>query len=197
MISVLKKKKYQRLPDESLMQLIEKHADELAFTILYNRFSESLLNYFYRMFSQNKDKAHDFLHDLFLKIIIQPNKFDVQRNFKSWIYSVAHNMCKNEFRRVQLQNKNMTLLGNTFNEVETINVNIDKLGFNLELNKLLEQISTVQRSTFILRYQEDLSIKEIANIMDCSDGTVKSRLFYVVKKISKKLRQFDPEYIII
>jgi len=47
-----------------------------------------------------------------------------------------------------------------------------------------------QCSTFILRFQENLSIKEISQILDCSEGTTKSRLFYVTQKLSSKLKQF-------
>jgi len=179
------------------MQLLISNSDKLAFTVLYDRFSEAMLNYFYKMFFGNRDKANDFLHDLFLKIITQPSHFDQEKNFKRWIYTVAHNMCKNEFRRMQILKRNKEKININRNELESIDNNIDKVVFKYELNRLLAEASTTQRSTFILRFQEGLSIKEISEIMDCSDGTVKSRLFYVVKKVAKKLRHFDPEDIVI
>ncbi len=56
----------------------------------------------------------------------------------------------------------------------------------------LKKLNEDQRTTFILRHQEELSIKFIGEIMNCSEGTVKSRLFYAVEKLSKNLNLFDP-----
>ena len=67
---------------------------------------------------------------------------------------------------------------------------LNKLIFN-EVQKFKEEHS----STFIMRYQHDLSIREIAEILNCPQGTVKSRLFYVTQKLLKKLKQYDPNYI--
>jgi len=44
-----------------------------------------------------------------------------------------------------------------------------------------------------LRYQEELSIKEISEVMECPEGTVKSRLYYALRKLSDKLQVFRPE----
>lgn len=64
--------------------------------------------------------------------------------------------------------------------------------FNEMLYKELDELEEVQRSTFLMRFKMDLSIKEIAEIHQCSEGTVKSRIFYTLKKLSEKLKMFDP-----
>ena len=46
---------------------------------------------------------------------------------------------------------------------------------------------------FLLRYQQDISLREIAEILDCPEGTVKLRLFNTIKKLSEKLIIFDPK----
>ena len=48
---------------------------------------------------------------------------------------------------------------------------------------------------FLLRYQQELSIKEIAAILGCPEGTVKSRIFYTLKKLSEKLQYFKPDHL--
>ena len=70
-----------------------------AFEVLYDRYSERLLNYFYRMLGNHRENAHDMLQDLFLKIINKPHLFNPEKRFLTWIYTVAANMCKNEYRR--------------------------------------------------------------------------------------------------
>jgi RNA polymerase sigma-70 factor (ECF subfamily) len=53
-------------------------------------------------------------------------------------------------------------------------------------------LDEVQRQTFILRYTEEMSLAEIAEIMECPEGTVKSRLFYILKKLAKPLEVYKP-----
>jgi len=90
--------KLARLPDEALMEKI-RQGNQAAFTELYGRYNASLLRYFTRMLWHNRALAEDFLHDFFLKVIRHPQYFDSSRRFSTWAYSIAHNMCKNEYRK--------------------------------------------------------------------------------------------------
>ncbi len=58
-----------------------------------------------------------------------------------------------------------------------------------ELNRVLENLSEDKKQLFLLRYQQDLSIKDIAEIIECSEGTVKSRLFYIRKHILETFQE--------
>ena len=68
---------------------------EKAFTELYTRYAKPMLYFFYQRLYQDEPKAQDFLQDLFLKIIEKPQLFDRDKKFKTWLYTVATNMCKN------------------------------------------------------------------------------------------------------
>ena len=70
---------------------------------------------------------------------------------------------------------------------------VDREIFNEKLNEELLELSENHRVVFELRYKEDLSIKEIADVMECSEGTIKSRLFYTIKKLSDKLQAYNPK----
>ena len=59
--------------------------DRVAFDEIYQRYSQRLLCYFYRMFGGDEEKAQDFLQDLFLKIIEKPEQFISKHKFISWI----------------------------------------------------------------------------------------------------------------
>ena len=69
---------------------------------------------------------------------------------------------------------------------------IDRQIFIDALQKELLQLNDTHRSTFLLRFQQNFSIREIAEVLSCSEGTVKSRLFYTVRKLGQKLKLYNP-----
>lgn len=192
------KNKYKKQTDETLMEAITV-GDTSAFDELYQRYSSRMLHYFYRMLGQNEEKAQDFLQDLFLKIVEKPHLFNPKRRFATWIFSVAANMCKNEYRRLKVRVNGQAYIGD-FNTTSadvvfpTIERQLDQKQFKTVLLEEVEKLDDVKRNTFLLRHQEHFSIKEISDIMQCSEGTVKSRLFYTTKKLASKLQVFNPKH---
>ena len=183
----------KKCTDEELLQLIAR-GNTLACDELYTRYSSRLLKFLYRLLNNDKEKAQDFLQDLFVKIIEKPERFDTSRKFSTWVYTIAANMCKNEHRnmgtRGRLLKENHEELFPSYQE-EWLE-NVDKQIFRKKLAIALDDLDYLPRETFILRYQEELSIKEISQILDCSEGTVKSRLFYTLRKLAKSLKSFQP-----
>ena len=70
---------------------------------------------------------------------------------------------------------------------------LDREKFQAGLAHEMEQLSENHRAVLVLRFQEELPLKEISRILDCSEGTVKSRLFYALRKLGNKLQVFDPK----
>ena len=147
-----------------------------------------MLYYFYRMLWNDKELAQDFLQDLFFKIIDKPQLFDANRKFSSWIFSVAHNMCKNEYRSKNIRN--------IIEDLEDADCFINDEVVSNESPYMIEDIfncladfDEIHRTAFLLKYREGLSIDEISSILELPKGTIKSRLFYTRKKIQKKLQQ--------
>ena len=192
---MLLRKTYNNKTDEELMSLLIKR-EQLAFDELYNRYSKPMLNFFFRMLNNDREKAEDLLHDLFLKIIEKPQSFDKSMKFSTWFYTLAGNIVKNEYRKQQIRTnfRSESILVNT-NPVEYNNESLDKSIFNQQLSKELIKVDIDTRTMFDLRFNEEMSIKEIACIFDCPEGTVKSRLFYLTKNLSIKLAAFKPEKI--
>ena len=183
------RKNYKTCSDEELMTLLTKR-EQQAFDEFYNRYSKLMLNFFYRMLYFDKEKAEDMLHDLFLKIIEKPHLFDAEKKFSTWIYRVAGNMLKNEFRDIQIHSGHEKTYGD---EQETMVKNaqmVDRKLFLKSLNEELDQFDEELKQIFVLRHFEEMSIKQIAEIVDCPEGTVKSRLFYMTKSLSSKLADF-------
>ena len=185
---------YKKETDEKLMQLVAK-GDAMAFEEIYERYSRPLMGYFCRMLWKDREKARDFMQDLFTKIIQKPELYNPERNFKTWLYSVANNMCKNEYRKQQVRSNTIAGVNEGLARDLSIerNKSIDAELFSEMLYKELDNLDEIQRSTFLMRYKMDMSIKEIAEITESNEGTVKSRIFYTLKKLSEKLKMFDPK----
>ncbi len=184
------RKNYEGKTDEELMSLLAK-SEQPAFDELYKRYSKPLLNFFFRMLNCEYEKAEDFLHDLFLKIIEKPENFDRSHRFSTWFYTLATNMVKNEYRNLQVRNEHKLFLSDRQEDiVDSDEQAIDKQKFELRLQIEIDKLDAETKTLFNLRFIEEMSIKEIAGMMERPEGTVKSRLHYLTKDLSKKLSIF-------
>ena len=182
-------KSFKDLSDEELMDKVT-GGSERALEEIYQRYSQPLLRYFYRMLWQDKNKAEDFLHDIFIKVLQKPSQFDSGRKFSTWIYSVAHNFCKNEYRKRAFRNSvHANLKGKEFIN-ESITNQLDQQSFQMALEEVLKEEDEEARTIFTLRYELEKSIAEISEIINYPEGTIKSRLFYLKKRLANKLDQY-------
>ncbi len=184
--------KYHTLSDEKLMARIQR-GDAAAFDELYARYSKRLLYYFFRMLGGDEEKAQDFLQDLFLKIVEKPTRFKRGNAFASWLYTVAHNMCKNEYRKqsvrkVVVNDPDIDMHCGWVDGAYAIEKACDERAFLSALMDELDKLSVDHRTTFLLRHQECRSIREISEILACPEGTVKSRLHHVTQKLAERLQ---------
>lgn len=182
--------------DEELMLFLNK-GEVLAFDELYERYSKRLYVYFFRMLNFNKTSAEDALQDLFLKIAEKPEKFDSSYSFKTWVFSVASNSCKNYYRhkKVVADSNDGLVVNEGVNEHATflkLASKIDAVEFRNMLEDTLNELPLEKKEVFILKYQEEKSIAEIAIIQNCPEGSVKSRLHYTLKILEEKLKIFNP-----
>jgi RNA polymerase sigma-70 factor, ECF subfamily len=195
MFSFPQKKLYKHSSDEELLLFIQK-GKEAAFNEIYSRYARKMHFYFYRLLNNDKEKADDFLQDLFLKLIENSTSYNPTLKFSAWLYTVANNMCKNEYRRNSVRGINVELDNNSlFIEESQKSMNhYDKNQLKQRVQSILETMNPDHKITFILRFEEQLSIKEISTILECSEGTVKSRLYYTLKKMGNSLLIFEKIY---
>lgn len=190
----LTKPQYNSMTDETLMRSIVS-GEKRAFDELYARYSGPLLGYFMRMLWRDREKSEDFVHDLFAKIIRNPDYFDLDRSFKTWVYSVANNMCKNEYKKQEVRKNTHNGLDNHY-AVSDTNANVmgevQDAFFREAFEKGMEQLDEKHREVFKLRHIEGLSVKEVAEVLNINEGTVKSRVFYAIKYLSEELKVFNP-----
>ncbi len=184
---------FQPLSDEDLISQVGA-GQEAAFEELYRRHATRFLRYFYRLLHRDEVRAQDLLQDWCIRIVHHAHRFDSRQRFLPWAYTIAGNLIKNEYRsrsvrQIVTVTDDPTKWGEPSEEWKE---GLDREAFRTALAQAVSDLSFTHREAFLLRYQEDLSIKDIASIVDCSEGTVKSRLFYALKKLSVALAAFHP-----
>jgi RNA polymerase sigma-70 factor (ECF subfamily) len=184
---IFRKKHTTEWSDERLMSAVI-NGDAIAFSELYERYNRRLFYFFYRMLGEDYEQANDFLQDLFLKIINKPELYDNSRRFSGWIFSIAHNMCKNEYRKREVRKTNLPDCEPDELFIEPFhNEALEKEELIAEMYNELELLDENQRSILILKYRENFSLKEISEILGLPVGTIKSRLHYARIELSKRL----------
>ncbi|MDH4472949.1 MAG: sigma-70 family RNA polymerase sigma factor [Fluviicola sp.] len=179
--------------DEELMKEIIRNHSSLAITELHRRYSKKLLGFFIKMLQRDVDTANDFVQELFLRILEKKHLYDPEKKCYTWIFTIASNMCKTAYRKspiVALSNDGFELQSHTIDGDDLA----EKNRFKELLKESLEQLEHHHKTVFVLRYMEQFSLNEIADITETSLGTVKSRLFYATKKMTEHLKAFDPTY---
>lgn len=187
---------YSIYSDEELMAFLAR-GEVKAFDELYGRYAQRLTLYFTRMLGYNKVNAEDALHDLFLKLVQSPERFDSSRSFKTWIYSAAFNQCKNYYRHREVVKRSEDVLGHALEGIREPELGkwlleIDAQRFRTVLMDVLDSLSPEKKEAFVLRFQEDKKIAEIARIQNCPEGSVKSRLHYTLRILEEKLIDYHP-----
>ncbi len=138
----------------------------------------------------NPDDALDLTQEIFLKAYQRLKTFKHASQFYSWLYRIAINQCIDHMRR---QSKHNVLIDEPFCEeiFRTPYVNpstaLERDEFYCQLHAALPALTPCQRTVFVLRYQEDLSLKSIARQLGCSTGTVKAHLFHARRTLHHQL----------
>lgn len=171
------------------MQMICK-GDREAFEILYDRYFNKLV-WFAQRFIQNLHQAEDAVQEVFMKIIEQPEKFDGDKKFSNWVYTVTGNTCRNIIRDTQ----NRLRILDERNSHKPGSVDMQH---NLDYDLLQEKIRVAYRglnekekNIFVLRFEQELSLKEISEIISIPEGSVKSGIYYLLKKFANHLKEFN------
>ncbi|MBN1222661.1 MAG: RNA polymerase sigma factor [Candidatus Aminicenantes bacterium] len=170
-----------------------------AFKHLFEEHKRRVLGLAYQ-YTKNIEDAEDILQDTFIKAFHSLRKFDIQdyANFSSWLYRIGIN-CSIDHLRKRKRQKNNILPGGDVMDLSASDhhSNPDDAQHKREIRERLEQVlgtlTRRQRMIFILKHHQELSIKEIAEYMNCSEGSVKKQLFRTVSVMKKHFRHYLPE----
>jgi RNA polymerase sigma-70 factor (ECF subfamily) len=171
-------KKYQGFSDEDLVKTIVETNNSLLFGILYDRYAKRIYNKCYG-FAKSVDEAEDLTQDVFLMIYVKLGSFQGRSKFSSWVYSLTYNFCVNYINR----NKERKIKDKTDQiDLSELNLSIrveDKSLFRMRSDKLkrvLEQAPPEDRTILLLKYQDDVPVKELARVLEIGESAVKMRL---------------------
>lgn len=176
------------LTDDELMQRVSCKDDDRAFDLLYRRHARRLMGFFFRQLDRNEAVAADFTQDAFMRIWTARNKF-VGTNFRTWLFTIAFNLVKNHYRHAEHQQhyEQFLALHQAVTEDSKVVESMDNEALDRALKQELERMSPDALLLFSLRFEEELSVPQIAEVMAIPEGTVKSRLHTLTQTLKKKL----------
>ena len=183
--------KLKQLADDELMRRMVRGEDK-AFDELYRRYARRLQGFFFRMLGGDAEQAADFTQDLFLRIWTSRNSYKGGEQVSAWLFTMAYNLCRNEDRhREVLENYVWEQSGEEELTDSGVEIALDSAAFDLALTEVLKGLPPAPRMLFALRFEEELSLGEVAEIMHLPIGTVKSRCHYLVAHIKTKLHHYE------
>jgi RNA polymerase sigma-70 factor (ECF subfamily) len=175
---VLFKKKTKpdsQLSDEELVTELQRQMDADRFGVLYDRYTAKVYQKCMGM-TRDQELAKDLTHDIFLKAFVNLSKFDHRSKFSTWLYSVTYNYCldhlrkKQRYRTTELKEETAIADGaEDRSEIELLSLRSDRL------EPVLAALEAGDRAILLMRYQDELSVKEMAEILALSESAVKMR----------------------
>lgn len=178
----MKNSKLKHLKDEELVALYVDTQRNLYFEEIYERYANKVYRKCYS-FVYNQAKAEDFTHDIFLKLIVKIGTFKESSKFSTWLYSITYNFCMDQIR-VNKKNVEVALDGNYDIMYENDDDDLSSMHGD-QLSKTLEKIPSDEKALILMKYQDDFSIKEIADTLKITESAVKMRLLRSKEKLRK------------
>jgi len=187
--------------DEQELLNKARSGDVLAFEQLVAKYQQKVYSLAFR-YMGNEEDAYDMSQEAFLKSYKSLRNFKGDSSFGTWLYRITTNVCLDELRRRKRRNQHFSLLSldepvavGDGDEVEKEIADsaplqdtlINRKELSSYINALLEQMKPEYRTVIILRDIMDFTYEEIAQILDCSIGTVKSRINRARNLLKKKM----------
>jgi RNA polymerase sigma-70 factor (ECF subfamily) len=185
-----------RIGDEDLVALAQK-GDRRAFEELVERHKQKA----YRIafdFARDREEAKDLSQEAFLKAFTHIGNFDGRSGFYTWFYRILVNVCldyRRRAKRAPAEEYNETVE----RQVEPTHVSANPVApdqhaiagqLSRRVGAALELLPAKQRTAFILKNHQGLSIREIAETMETAEGTVKVHLHRAVTALRQSLAEF-------
>jgi RNA polymerase sigma-70 factor (ECF subfamily) len=184
--------------DFELIQRAQK-GDMQAFEALLCKYDRMVMN-IALSFRNNNEDAKDIYQEVFMRVFKGLKKFKFNSEFSTWIYRITANVCitfhnrsgkyKHESLDREFLNSNddeVTKLsdileGETGTDSQAVSSNLSE-----HINKALNELPAQQKLVFTMKHYDGYKIREIAEIINCTEGTIKRYLFTATNKMRDKL----------
>lgn len=177
------------ISDEKLAQKVQE-GDKEQFGVIMERYQQKLFRYG-KKFLSNPDNIEDVVQDVFIKTYQNIQSFDVSQKFSPWIYRIAHNTYINALKKNALSPLYLfdfdTLISHTVFE-DPIQREKEQKEMKEIVDKGLKEVESKYREILVLYYIEELSYKEIAEILHVPIGTVGVRIMRAKEILKEKYK---------
>lgn len=167
-----------------------------ALRFLFEENKQRIFSLAYK-YVKNAEDAEDILQETFIKAYNSLDKFDYRNSisFSPWLYRIGIN-CSIDYLRRHKKGKEKYRDIDDIDNISSGNSDSDpehtrrKREIREKIDQTLDRLSARQRMIFILRHYQQLSTKEIAEYLKCTEGSVKKQLFRAVQAIKQHLKSF-------
>lgn len=175
----------KHLTDEELVQLYLSTQRNSYFEALYTRYCDKVFRKCLS-FTKNKERAEDFTHDIFIRVVTKLAGFREQAKFSTWLYSVTYNYCMDQLRSPRQKEVYSDDPYQTFAEyTDGEDAEIAEMQAQ-RLNQALDYLSPDERGLLMMKYQDEISIREIAEGQKLTESAVKMRLMRAKEKLRRR-----------
>jgi RNA polymerase sigma-70 factor (ECF subfamily) len=182
---------YTNTTDEELVSLYLKSRNSAFFDMIYKRYSGKVYGRCLSLL-KNEAQAQDAVQEVFIKILINLAKFNEQSRLSTWIYSITYNYC---IDRIRKHKKNRRLFAEQ--DIEGLDVEEeveDNYILEIEVHRLkliLEKIAPDDKAVLMMKYQDEMSIKEMVVALNKSESAIKMK----IKRAKHRFRRvYDENY---
>lgn len=181
--------------DEALVKRVQ-DGDKRAFDLLVLKYQHKVASLISR-YIQDKQEVLDVAQDSFIKAYRAIDSFRGESAFYTWLYRIAVNTAKNYLvsrsRRppamdVELDNDEVHASFDELSDISTPDANLNRDRLESEIQGAINDLPEELRAALTLREFDGLSYEEIAQVMDCPVGTVRSRIFRAREAVEKRIR---------
>jgi RNA polymerase sigma-70 factor (ECF subfamily) len=171
----MKSLKYSDISDEQIVERIIGKGESELFEVLYNRYFSKVNDKCYSFF-KDKQKSEEFANDILTKAFEKLESFKGKSSFSSWLYSVTYNTVIDYLRKKkQLHYPNWNQENELPEIIDESSTEISEISYE-NLLLVFEKIHPEEKALLMMKYQDSLSIKEIAVSLSTSEDAVKMRL---------------------
>ena len=180
------------LSDEDLMKRVASKDDDRAFDELYHRHARRVMGFLLRQLGDS-ERAADLVQDAFLRLWSSRERYLSGKCFSTWLFSIAYNLLKNEYRRsgYSLEYAEHVINRTTEEQDDNLDVKLDDKLFDAALRQELSLLDAESRLLFSLRFEEEMTVPQIAEVMKIPEGTVKSRQHTIIRNLKQKLKIYE------
>jgi len=158
--------------------------DRQAFAELIDRYQRSL-RYFIARLVGNPDLADELSQETWLTVVSKIHTLRSAATFSVWLYRIARNKVYQELRRKKVTielDENLEASDDTVDD-------LDAFEDAAKLHRCLEKLKPLHKEVLLLRFLEEMSYEQIADVLDCNIGTVRSRVFNAKLALKKELEE--------